>query len=160
MTLKILLQLGTRQYHHLNLRALVISGVSGFIQVGTLLTSEDGMVGIFLQNMSNESIKVQFGFAVKNNGRISNVDFLSQKEGYDFAASGTRDVNNQKHFSIGNSNFCKRSTIIENLVDGTLIIEVRMRTMGTLHRSSLLIPLSRPFYICSTMRNRLMLYSR
>ena len=83
MTLKILLQLGTRQYHHLNLRALVISGVSGFIQVGTLLTSEDGMVGIFLQNMSNESIKVQFGFAVKNNGRISNVDFLSQKEGYD-----------------------------------------------------------------------------
>ena len=83
MGLQILLQPGTRQYYHLNLRALVISGVSGFIQVGTLLTSEDGMVGIFLQNMSNESIKVQFGFAVKNNGRISNVDFLSQKEGYD-----------------------------------------------------------------------------
>ena len=69
MGLRILLQSGTSMFHHLSLRALVISGVSGFIQVGTLLTSEDGMVGIFLQNRSDKSITLQYGYAVvKNNG--------------------------------------------------------------------------------------------
>ena len=89
--------------------------------------SGEGMVSAYLHNRSNESIKVQFEFSVKNNG--SNTGWWSECEEV-FAARGTRDSNNRIFDCWGPHNFAKRSEIIGALEDGTLIIEVRMRKFG------------------------------
>ena len=85
-------------------------------------TSEEGMVGIFLYNMGNESIKVQFGLSVKGKGHTSKMDWLSPYKGNEFSPIGTGGND-----GLGSNNFCKRTQVIENLVDGTFVIEVRMR---------------------------------
>ena len=104
-------------------------------------SSGDGMVGAFLENMSNNrSIKIQFGFAVKNKGKTTGWSgYLSKKEGNEFAASGTTVVAEQIFDSWGTHNFCKRTQIIDALIDGTSIVEVRMRTIGET-TTSLFIP--------------------
>ena len=103
--------------------------------------SEDGMVSIFLSNRSNKSIKMQYGFSIKNRGSKAGWSgFVSKDEGYEFAARGTRDVNNKKIDSGGSRNFCTRTAIINALVDGTLIIEIRMRNVGETTTTSPFIP--------------------
>ena len=93
--------------------------------------SGEGMVSAYLHNRSNESIKVQFEFSVKNNGSNTGwSEYLSKKEGMVFAARGTRDSNNRIFDCWGPHNFANRSEIIGALEDGTLIIEVRMRKFG------------------------------
>ena len=93
---------------------------------GGRTNSDDGMIGIFLQNMSNKSIKVQFGLSVRDKSR-----FVSGNEGFEFAARGTEDVlHNEIHESWGWKDFYPRSSIIYCLVYGTLIVEVRMRNIG------------------------------
>ena len=89
---------------------------------GGRTSSVDGMVSTFLYNMSDKGIKVKFGFSVKNKSNNSGWrGFLSKDEGSEFAPSGG---------SWGRDNFCKRTQLIENLVDGTLIVEIRMKKIG------------------------------
>ena len=95
-------------------------------------TSDDGMVSIYLQNLSNKSIKLQYGFCVKDESHKVKKDFVSKKGGAVFPAGGTR--------CGGTGNFCERSTIIKNLVDGTLTIEVRMRNISEEITSAPFIP--------------------
>ena len=93
---------------------------------GGAVDSNDGKVGIFLQNMSNKSIKVQFGLSVRDKSR-----FVTENKGFEFAARGTEDVlHNEIHESWGWKDFYPRSSIIYCLVYGTLIVEVRMRNIG------------------------------
>ena len=93
------------------------------IYPGGKTNSDDGKVGIFLHNRSNKSITLQFGFSVKNKDHKSRIDWLSPPdEGNVFPGAK----------GLGHGNICERSTIIDTLVDGTLIIEVRMRqTIGS-----------------------------
>ena len=93
---------------------------------GGSTNSDDGMVRISLRNMSNKSIKVQFGFSIKNKGHKSKRDFALSNEGAVFAPRATAENKD----ALGVDNFCERSTIINNRVDGTMIIEVRMRKIG------------------------------
>jgi len=98
--------------------------------------SADGMVAVFLSNMSNKSIKIQYGFAIKD--REGNTkkecvcnDFgliIRDKEAYTkLEYEGIRFFENGHENDNYGLDLCKRSYIIENLVDGKLIIEVRMR---------------------------------
>ena len=97
--------------------------------------SGDGMVSIFLFNMSNKSITLQYGFSVKNKVHKSRIEFASQIEGDKFAPYGERT-----HSAYGWNCYGARSTIIDHyLVNGTLIIEVRMRNVGE-KTTSLFIP--------------------
>ena len=100
------------------------------IYPGGDLNSNDGMVSIFLQNMSDESIKVKYGFTVKDKEGNTQEEWVSPNEGRVFAPRGTSDPDNQVGASWGSNNFCKRTQIIDALVDGTLIVEVRMRKFG------------------------------
>ena len=83
-------------------------------------TSEDGMVGIFLHNLSTRSITLQYGYSFKNERHKLIKDYFTKKEGSEFTARGSNS-------NRGRSNFCERNTIIDSLIYGTLIIEVRMR---------------------------------
>ena len=82
--------------------------------------------------MSNKSITLQYGFSVvKNEGFETQwIGKVSKKEN-EFAASGTLFGDTE-----GLVNFYKLA-LIENLVDGTLIIEVRMKQTA---KSTLFIP--------------------
>jgi hypothetical protein len=83
-------------------------------------SSNTGWVSIKLDNRSNKSIDIGCGFIIKN-------------------GNGTEVANNQRSTPItfgpvgaANSscvlfNFAKRSTIIDSLVDGTLVVEVYMK---------------------------------
>ena len=90
------------------------------------------MVSISLHNLSNKSITLQYGFSVvKNEGfKTQWIGKVSKKEN-EFAASGTLFGDTE-----GLVNFYKLA-LIENLVDGTLIIEVRMKQTA---KSTLFIP--------------------
>ena len=107
---------------------------------GMTSCSRDGMVSILLHNLSNKSIKVQYGFSINSESHVSFVSKTIPKEGRVFAAHGTTDVANQIFAACGIFNFCERTKIIENLVDGTLVIEVRMRLVGNLANPSPFIP--------------------
>ena len=95
------------------------------IYPGGRASSDHGMACIFLQNRSNKSITLQYGYAVvKNNGNRNGwISWLSKNEGNEFAPIGIIDC-------WGPPNFAKRSEIIGALKDGTLVIEVRMRNIG------------------------------
>ena len=75
---------------------------------GGAVDSTDGKVGIFLFNMSNKSITLQYGFTVRDKGRKVGKDFLSEEEGTAFAPFGT-----ELDDSWGSNNFCKRTQIID-----------------------------------------------
>ena len=98
---------------------------------GGTTDSEDGMVSIFLHNLSNKSIKVQYGLHVKNKGFMTGWSgFISKDEGNEFAGNGTGDEDNGVFSGWGRANFHQRTQIIDALVDGTFIMEVRMRNVG------------------------------
>jgi len=81
--------------------------------------SDDGMVAVYLCNMStDEHPVIDFFFTVRD---------LAGKEVAHFAPKGERN----------NSNFAKRSTIMAALVEGTLAIEVRMRHMDQSNTSAI-----------------------
>mmetsp|Transcript_26677 Transcript_26677/g.49043 ORF Transcript_26677/g.49043 Transcript_26677/m.49043 type:complete len:404 (-) Transcript_26677:70-1281(-) len=80
-------------------------------------SSGDGMVGVSLVNLSAKDIRIDFGFCVKDsNGSEVNRKLLLSRHAF-----------RRKMASAGNSRFSKRSTMIQSLVDGTLITEVRMK---------------------------------
>ena len=97
-------------------------GLQWYVRVypGGDSNSDDGMIGIYLYNMGNESIKVQFGFSLRDRDRSSKFEFDNNSDN-EFSPSSA---------DWGWKNFCKRTQIIDSLVDGTLIVEVRMRNSG------------------------------
>jgi hypothetical protein len=82
--------------------------------------SETGYVAIYLDNQSNESIDMNFGFSIKD-GKGKQV--------------ATKQPSNPSTFGPvdgplsgkGWSNFAERTTIIDSLVDGTLVVEVYLK---------------------------------
>ena len=83
--------------------------------------SADGMVALFLYNMSDESIEIEYYFSVRDatNKEVVYYDFGSET----FAPNG--DADNKDNW--GTPTFAKRSTLVKALDNGTLTIEVRMR---------------------------------
>ena len=78
--------------------------------------SDDGMVAIYLENLSDKSITIHFGCSIKD---------LNEKEVHT-THNGSPDVFEAKD-NWGWINFCKRSDVIDALVDGTLVLEIRLK---------------------------------
>ena len=88
-------------------------------------SSKNGMVAVYLDHCSNKRIEVQFGFNIRDKeGNLTKDYPLPSSERILFSPNGIRS-------NWGSPNFCERSTIIDSLVDGALIIEVRMRQPTT-----------------------------
>ena len=83
-------------------------------------------------NRSNRSIKVEYGYSVKD---ADGKEVVCWKPDIDeFGACGSR----------GNSwiydDFAKQSTLIDALINGTLVVEVRMRLVDTNKPTPLFVP--------------------
>ncbi|KAL7526511.1 hypothetical protein ACHAXR_001524, partial [Thalassiosira sp. AJA248-18] len=87
------------------------------IYPGGYTHSDDGMVGVGICHISEASIKVELGFAVKklNGSEVTKCNRTTSTE--PFPPESTRRI----------PNFAKRSVIMSSLVAGILVIEVRMR---------------------------------
>ena len=85
--------------------------------------SDDGMVSVFLQNASNNSIVIKFSFIArdKSGKEVVRADFGSKR----FAPEG--DPN--KHDGWGTNDFSRHSTLVNTTEDGTLTIQVWMMQM-------------------------------
>jgi hypothetical protein len=81
-----------------------------------------GLVGMYLVNQSNESIDMKVGFSIKD-GKGKQVA-KKQTSGYT-----TFDLVGGSCPGRGWSEFAERSTIIDSLVDGTLVVEVNMKPL-------------------------------
>ena len=83
--------------------------------------SSEGMVAITMSNMSSdESIKVEYGYSVKDDAGKEVV--YKKPHINEFAACGSSGHNCRL-----TNNFSKRSKIMKSLVNGSLVIELRMR---------------------------------
>jgi len=80
-------------------------------------------VAVSLSNMTNESIKIRYGYSVRDlNGKeVVNMN-LSTSQGQEFPA---HPINN----TWCTHDVAKRSKLMATLVNGALVIEVRMRTL-------------------------------
>ena len=86
--------------------------------------SNDGYVAIDLGNMSNEAIKIQYGFSVRD---AAGKEIVYHKPKTNEFGACDPDGDNVQNAWF-NANFAKRSTLMDALIEGTLIIEVRMRS--------------------------------
>ena len=77
--------------------------------------SAEGYVAINLCNMSNKSIKIEYGFSVKD---AAGEEVVHEKP-------STEEWSGRNGWCY--ENFAKRSKITKSLVNGTLVVEVRMR---------------------------------
>ena len=93
---------------------------------GGLGASREGMMDAYLYNLTNKPIKVEFGFSVKDSAG-KHVHDYSVPEAHEFNNKSVTNTTNQWGFR----DYAKRSNIMKKLVDGALIIEVRMRNMNT-----------------------------
>jgi len=99
--------------------------------------STQGMVGVFLYHMSSKGINVEFVFGVKDSrGRdVSKCGSASSGSRCHFDQKGGEVCHNK-----GRPNFAKRSDIMDSLVEGSLIMEVRMRRVEPSASSTSFIP--------------------
>ena len=81
--------------------------------------SDDGYVAVDLCNMSNKSIKIQYGFIVRDTAGKEVVYYAPGTD--EFGAE--RDLGNSWY----TSNFSRRSTLLDAIIEGSLIIEIRMK---------------------------------
>ena len=88
--------------------------------------SHDGMVAVFLEHLTKISITVQFVYAIRDKEGKRKEDYVSSSKGDEFVGSKDHDT-----VCWGSRDFCERSTILDSLVDGALIIDVRMRRPTT-----------------------------
>jgi len=97
------------------------------IYPGGRAESDEGYVAVDLANMSSTSIRVRYGYSVRNEeGREVVYDRTSNTE---FAPRGTNYQGRNNTWFV--KNFAKRSKLMNALVDGSLVIEVRMKDMST-----------------------------
>ena len=97
--------------------------------------SDDGFISIYLCNMSNKPIKIQYGYSIKDaDGK--EVVHRTKTNKFGGADYGEGDVGN----CWGTQNFCSRSTIMDALIEGTLIFEFRLKLSEASTLSSQFIP--------------------
>jgi hypothetical protein len=86
---------------------------------GVDTTSDEGMVSAYLYNRSYKIISIEFGFSVKGcgDGEITRAIYNDD------------DMVDYHEFGEG-GDIAKRSTIMQSLVDGALVIEVHMKLAG------------------------------
>ena len=93
---------------------------------GGIANSDEGYVAIALRNKSNTGIEVQFGYSVRNaDGKEVVNHKLNTKE---FGEAGCLAP---QHSGWCVHNFTSRSLIMNSLVNGSLVIEVRMKSTST-----------------------------
>ncbi|KAL7529520.1 hypothetical protein ACHAXR_006200 [Thalassiosira sp. AJA248-18] len=80
--------------------------------------SDDGVVDLYLENLSSESITIQYGVSVRTRNGEVKMDQVAKSVRIGGLGGG--------FFCI-----CERSDIISNLVDGSLIIWLRLRQTET-----------------------------
>jgi hypothetical protein len=85
--------------------------------------ADEGMVSLYLWNMSNKAIDIDYGFSVSD-GSGKQVVYKRSPGPKNFAPMGDDDGIN----AGGWPHFATRSEILSSLINGTLIIEVRMKT--------------------------------
>jgi len=84
--------------------------------------SAEGYVSVSLRNMTNTCIKVQWGCSVRNANDKEVVHHKPLTK--EFAAFGSQAP---QHSGWCNGNFARRSKLMNSLVNGSLVIEVRMK---------------------------------
>ena len=97
--------------------------------------SVDGYVAVRLCNMSNSSIKIQWCISVRDADGKEVVHL-----GPDTRELGACDPHHSHQNSRGYRNFATRSELLDALIEGTLIIEVRMKLVEASKYSSQFIP--------------------
>jgi hypothetical protein len=80
----------------------------------------EGMVTTFLANRSDKAIDIDFVFSV-NDGNGKQVEYKRSATPFNFAPMGDDDGDDYRGFNL------ERTKLMSSLVDGTLVIEVRMR---------------------------------
>ena len=90
--------------------------------------SPEGYISIYLCNISNKSINIQFDFGVRD---ADGKEVLYKK--LDNKVFGALD--NSPHNAWGYPDFAKRSTLMDILVQGSLILEVRMKLPSSTDKS-------------------------
>jgi hypothetical protein len=83
--------------------------------------ADEGMTSIYLQNKSNKTIEINFGFSVHDGNGTEVADERS---------NGPRDFGHAGSDTSGYGwgfDFAKRSTLLRSLVDGALVIKVNMK---------------------------------
>ena len=88
--------------------------------------SNDGFVALWLHHYSDEAIEVDFKFVVKHPNGGKDISIAAGKL-RKFSPAGSDVVGNVGPANVYD-NFALRSTLLNYLVDGTLIVEVHMRT--------------------------------
>ncbi|EJK47180.1 hypothetical protein THAOC_34122 [Thalassiosira oceanica] len=104
--------------------------------------SNNGFVALRLVNETEECIGVEFKFIIKHPRGGENVwGGTCTGEMSMFApASSDGDAVNDVWPARGCPNFARRSKLMNYLVDGTLIVEVHMRTNKPVHQSASFVP--------------------
>ena len=104
-------------------------------------TSDEGYAAITLCNCSDTSIKIQWGFSIRDSDGKEVVHLEPDTD--EFAEVG---VNKEapRYSSWGYSHFARRSTLMELLVQGSLVIEVRIKLPSTDNKATQFIP-TNPF---------------
>ena len=85
--------------------------------------SPEGQVGIIIRNRSNRSIKIEYGYGVMDANCREVVHYKLQT--FEFGAPGSG------HSGRCTTNFAPRSIVMNALVNGSLIIEFRMKPTST-----------------------------
>ena len=106
------------------------------IYPGGRTESDEGYAAVELVNMTNASIKIQYCFSVRNADGKEVVHY--KPEMHELGANG--GVCNAWRIK----NFAKRSTLMDLLVQGSLVIEVRMKLPTTGSNATQFIP-TNPF---------------
>ena len=91
--------------------------------------SPEGYVAIWLVNKSDASIKIQFNYCVRDRSGKEVVTIKSEIEEFDACGS--------EENAWGNFDFAKRSKLMTLLVNGTLVIEVRMKSTSSTDKSAI-----------------------
>ena len=106
------------------------------IYPGGDVDSDDGYVAVFLSNMSNQAIKIQYGYSIRDaDGEgVVYVGPLTKEFG------GASDDGDGATNSWGTVDFAGREELLDALIEGTLIIEVRMRLIESSKLSTQFIP--------------------
>ena len=86
--------------------------------------SPEGMVAVYLYNMSTKSIKIEYSYSIKNS--VGKEVYHEKPYTNEFGAYDSSEDNGSCY-----DNFAKRSKLMKSLVNGTLVIEVRMRLVDT-----------------------------
>ena len=101
--------------------------------------SDDGYAAVRLHNMSNSAIKIQYGYSVRD-ADGQEVVYRKQETDKFAGESDDGDLGNSWGNSWCTLNFARRSALVDALIKGALIIEVRMKVVEASKLSSQFIP--------------------